>query len=50
MYSFIVVVVWRMSDFVVLYSFPLMVMLERGIVIDWSCTVVCSYRVSGVIV
>ncbi len=41
MHSFIVVVVWRMSDFVVLYTFPFMVMLERGNV---------SYRVGGVIV
>ncbi len=41
-----------MSDFVVLYTFPFMVMLEQGNVlsVDWSCTVVCSYPVGGVIV
>ncbi len=52
MYSFIVVVVWRMSDFVVLFTFPFMVMLEHGNVlsVDWSRTVVCSYPVGGVIV
>ncbi len=52
MYSFIVVVVWRMSDFVVLFTFPFMVMLEHGNVlsVDWLCTVVCSYPVGGVIV